>query len=443
MNHTSDKDLHTAGVDYTEEFMDYLQKSPVCFQAVSNLRDRFLQAGFQELDLYEPWEALAGGKYFTGTEASLYAFTLPADLSHIRRPFFRMIGAHTDSPCFRIKPQPMMLTDGYLRCNVEVYGGPIFSTWLDRPLSLAGRVTLSSSKVFEPRVEYIDFHRAVLIIPNLAIHMNREVNKGTELNPQIDMLPIGGLACSQEDPQADALKNALAGELSVPAEQILDYDLFTYPAEQPQRVGFAKELISASRLDDLCMVFSAAQAFVSTVPSTGVNVFCAFNHEETGSRSRQGAGSPALSYILEKMSLAIGMSREQFMDELMQSFMISADVAHAVHPNHPERHDPVLHTHLGQGPVIKLSSQQSYVTESPDYSVFEQVCRKAGVPVQKFTNKSDSRGGSTIGPVTAGYLPCRIMDMGIPILAMHSSRELMAAADYNYTVRAFQTYYSL
>ncbi len=422
-----------------QDFIQFLKKSPVSFFAVRALRRKFVDAGFTELSLTDPdWQVSAGGRYYlTVGDSACFAFVLPEDLSRIKAPVYRMIGAHTDQPCLRVKPSPDMRQNGYYKLNIEVYGGPIFSTWLDRPLSLAGRVTLKSDDVFEPEVRYVDLKKPVLVIPNLAIHMNHDVNKGVALDPQTDLLPVGGLAEGQD---ATLLMDALCAALDVQAEDILDFDLFTYTTEPPCVVGFKDEFLSAPHLDDLVMVHTAATALMAAKPQTGVNIFCGFDHEEVGSRSRMGAGSETLYILLEKLSKALG--RPHLTEDLMESFMISGDVAHATHPNHPERHDPVLTTYLGKGPVIKIAAGQSYVTQSADYAVYEQICRKAGVPVQKFTNRSNARGGSTIGPIIAGRIPCRIVDMGVPILAMHSARELMAVQDHAYTRKSFVTFYN-
>lgn len=425
-----------------KEFMQFLNDSPVCFYAVKNLKEMLEKADFQQLAVHEPWQLAEGGKYYvTLWDSACIAFSIPDHLEQAKAPLYRLIGAHTDQPCLRIKPCTQINQNGYCKLNAEIYGGPIFSTWLDRPLSLAGRVTLKSEDVFHPRTELVNLQKPVLIIPNLAIHMNRGVNDGIALNAQVDMLPVGALLPNLGEEQEQMVLKAVAEQLGVKQEEILDFDLFTYVTEKPQIVGFHDEFLSASRLDDLVMVHTAAAALIEAKGGSGINVLCAFDHEECGSHTPQGAGTSTISYIMEKISNALGRSREQFIDDIMGSFMISADVAHAVHPNHPEKHDPVMKTQLGAGPVIKMAAAQSYVTQSCDYGVYEMICAKAGVPVQKFTNKSDSRGGSTLGPIIAANLPCHIMDMGIALLSMHSARELMAVADYEYTKRSFLEFY--
>lgn len=427
-----------------EKLFQFLKKSTSVIGAAQNSADWLTEAGFAPLCLTEEWDLTEGGKYFVKTgETSLVAFTLPEELPCVEEaPFFRMIGAHLDQPCLRVKPGAAFTDNGYYKLNVEVYGGPILSTWLDRPLSLAGEVTLRSDNVFRPTVLPVDLGEPVLIIPNLAIHMNREVNKGVELNPQNDMLPVGALIGADD---GNLLMEALCEKLSVKAEDILDFDLFTYLPDEPVLCGFKKDFISAPRLDDLIMAAAGLSALCAadSEKASGVNVLALFDHEEVGSDGRAGADSAMLSLVLEKIVLNLGLSREDYLRIIAGSFMISGDVAHAVHPAHPEKCDPKNRTALGAGPVIKVAASQSYVTHSPEYSVFEAVCSKAGVPVQKFTNRSDLRGGSTIGPALTRWAPCRAMDMGIALLAMHSCRELAAVSDYGYTVKAFETYYNL
>ncbi len=426
-----------------KEFMTFLKESPVCFFAVKNLAKMFEDAGFRKLPAHDAWNIEAGGKYYvTFYDSSIYAFSLPEDLGKIKAPVFRMISAHTDYPCFRVKPCEEIRANGYRKLNVEVYGGPIFSTWLDRPLSLAGRVTLKSEDPFHPDVHYVDLKKPVLVIPNLAIHMNRNANSGVELNPQVDMLPVGGLMSGLSEDSEQMVTEALCRELNVSADAILDFDLFTYNLDEPKIVGFHEEFLSAPRLDDLVMAYTAATALIQSKPVHGINVFLGFDHEEIGSRSAQGADSMTVSYALEKLCESLHYSRIEYLDMMAGSFLISGDVAHAIHPNHPEKHDPVLKTQLNGGPVIKQAARQSYMTQSVDDAVYEAFCIEAGVPVQKFVNRSDQRGGGTLGPVVSSHLPCRIMDMGIPLLSMHSSRELMGVLDYDYTVRSFVAYYN-
>lgn len=428
----------------TEKLFAYLGASTCAVTAASASEKILREAGFTELLLKDEWEPEEGGRYFVRTTpTSLVAFTLPVVLPCVEEaPFFRMIGAHLDQPCFRVKPGDAFRDGGFYKLNVEVYGGPILNTWLDRPLSLAGSVTLRSEDPFAPKLCEVDLREPVLVIPNLAIHMNRDVNDGVKLNPQTDMLPVGALLGESD---GELLTEALCAALGVEASEILDFDLFTYLPEAPLLAGFKKDLISAPRLDDLIMASAGLSALCAANgrEANGIDVLALFDHEEVGSESRSGADSAMLSLVLEKLVLDLGFTREDYLRVIAGSFMVSADVAHAKHPAHPEKHDPILGTKLGAGPVIKISARQAYVSHSVEYSVFESVCRKAGVPVQKFANRSDVRGGGTIGPAITSWLPCRCVDMGIALLAMHSARELAAEADYGFTVKAFTEYYSL
>lgn len=425
-----------------EPLFDYLKQSSCAAAAAENAARILKENGFEELPLAEIWKPENGGRYFTKTSTnSLIAFTVPKNgLGRLPEnvPPFRMIAAHLDSPCLRIKPNAKMLKAGLYLLNIEVYGGPIFSTWMDRPLSLAGKVTLKSENPFAPTVKTVDLKKPVLTIPNLAIHFNRDVNKGVELNPQRDLLPVGALA---EDLDGDPLMTALSEALAVKKEEILDYDLMTYCVGEPMLCGFNDEFISAPRLDDLVMAHSALTALLNAPYSDSVNVLALWDNEEVGSGTSGGADSAMFASVLEKIEWGLGRNRELYLADVPKSFVLSADVAHATHPAHPEKTDSVLTVVPGKGPVIKLSARQGYITRSEDYSVFETICEKAGVPVQKNANRADVRGGGTIGPDISRWVLCRGMDMGIALLAMHSARELMAAQDYDYTVQAFTAYY--
>lgn len=420
----------------------FLEAAPSSYLAADYVVKELQEKGFEKLAQNEKWTLKAGGRYVVPVhDSAVMAFVLPKSLKKLQAPVYRMIGAHLDHPCFKLKPSKELENHGYVRLNTEIYGGPIYSTWLDRPLSLSGRVTLKGKDALHPLSRLVDLKEPVLVIPNMAIHMNRELNDGFKYNPQSDLLPVAALSACMQD-QEELVREALSKKLKVGKDEILDYDLFTYPVEPPMEVGFHKEFFSSKALDDLVMVYPAYQAIAEAEPKSGINIFLGFDHEEVGSETPQGANSATMSFLLEKLSLAIGRERSVFLDDLMESFIISADVAHAIHPAHPEKHEIQLQTQLGAGPVMKLNARQSYVTQSRDIAVFESICREAGVPCQKFVNRSDTRGGSTIGPDISSYMPCHVMDMGIALLSMHSSRELMAVADLEYTLKAFSTYYA-
>jgi aspartyl aminopeptidase len=414
-----------------QQLIDFIYESPTAFHAVNTVKDQLYNYGFKEVQGEDKWNLRKGGKYFvTKNDSAIAAFVVGK--GDIEENGFKIIGAHTDSPTFRIKPAPEMISeDSYVRLNTEVYGGPILNTWLDRPLAVAGRVMVRSKNILYPETRLVNIRRSILIIPNLAIHMNREINKGIELNTQKDTLPL--LAHVNESlEKSNYLLNVIAEELKITASSIIDFDLYLYEYEKGSIIGLNNEFISSGRLDDLAMVHAGVEALCQIEAVAATNVMIAFDNEEVGSRTKQGGDSPFLSTVLERILISQGKGREDFFRSLAKSFMISADLAHAVHPNMGEKHDPVNRPILNKGPVIKISANQSYTTDSNSDAVYEEICKKAGVPVQKFVNRSDLAGGSTIGPISSTQLDIRSVDMGTPILAMHSIRELGGVLDQSY-----------
>ncbi|MBU5591426.1 M18 family aminopeptidase [Clostridium sp. MSJ-4] len=429
-------------IKLANELIDFIYESPTAFHAVSTVKSVLLGEGFNELKDSEKWMLEKGGKYFvTKNDSALIAFIVGKGA--LEQYGFKLIGAHTDSPSFRVKPSPEMTSENiYVRLNTEVYGGPILNTWLDRPLAIAGRVTLKGENPLFPDTKLVNVNKPILVIPNLAIHMNREVNQGVELNRQKDMLPL--LSLINENLEKDRyLLNTVASELSVAVEDILDFDLFLYEYEKGRVIGLNEEFISSPRLDDLSMVHAGIKALINAEVNMATNVMVCFDNEEVGSSTKQGADSNLLSDILERIVLSFNGGREDFFRALASSFMISADLAHAVHPNQGEKHDPINRPVINKGPVIKISANQSYTSDSNSIAVYEQICKNAGVPVQKFVNRSDLRGGSTIGPISSTHLHIRSVDMGTPILAMHSIRELGGVEDHNYVIKSFEEFYRI
>lgn len=425
-----------------QELIDFIYESPSAFHAALNVKNMLIKEGFTELKQEDKWKLEKGGKYFvTKNDSAIFAFVLGN--GKISEKGFKLIGAHTDSPSFRIKPNPEMTSENtYVKLNTEVYGGPILNTWLDRPLGVAGRVTLKGECPLYPETKFVNINKPILIIPNLAIHMNREVNKGVELNRQKDMLPVISLV-NEEMEKGNYLLNAVAAEIKVEPKDILDFDLFLYEFEKGKIIGLNDEFISSSRLDDLAMVHAGIKALINGGVSEATNVMACFDNEEVGSSTKQGADSELLSNLLERIVLASGGDREDFFRAISRSFMISADLAHAVHPNSGDKADPVNRPVINKGPVIKLAANQSYTTDSNSAAVYEQICEKAGVPVQRFVNRSDAPGGSTIGPISSTHLAIRSVDMGTPILAMHSVRELGGVKDHNYVLKSFEEFYRI
>lgn len=397
------------------------------------------EAGFKRLSLNQDWGLDNGGKYYIEHHgSSLFAFTVGDKFAF--RQGFKIATAHTDFPGFCIKPNPDVTTNQYRQINVEVYGGPILNTWLDRPLSVAGRVTLKSNHIFKPEIRYIDFKKPLFTIPNLAIHLNRDVNKGIELNKQTDMLPISAIV--NEELGGENFLTFLAKELSVSPEQILDYELNLYNMDSPCFIGLNEEFLSASRIDNLTSVQAALTGIINGTGSKNINVIALFDHEEVGSKTKQGAGSSILSLLLEKILLAFGRDRAKFLSVLSDSFMLSVDVAHGLHPNKINKHDITNQPILGKGLCIKEACSQSYATDSEAVAIVEQLCIYGNIPYQKFVNRSDMIGGSTIGAIASAHLPMKIVDIGIPILAMHSARELMGTTDQDYLTSALEIFFS-
>ncbi|GKU27184.1 putative M18 family aminopeptidase 2 [Clostridium folliculivorans] len=429
-------------IQLAKELIDFLYESPTAFHAVENVKKELTKNGFKELKEEDSWKLKKEGKYFvTKNDSALIAFKVGT--GRIEEHGFKIIGAHTDSPTFRIKPNPEITAENkYIKLNTEVYGGPILNTWFDRPLSLAGRVTLKGKNPLFPETRLVNINRPILVIPNLAIHMNREVNDGVKLNRQKDTLPLLSMI-NEKLESGKYLLNTIAEELKVAIEDILDFDLFLYEFEKGCIMGLNNEFISSSRLDDLAMVHAGIKAIINTQASEATNIMACFDNEEVGSETKQGADSELLAHILERIVLCLGGDREHYFRALAKSFLISADLAHAVHPNNGEKHDPVLRPVINGGPVIKIAASQSYTSDSNSSVVYEEICKKAGVPVQRFVNRSDLRGGSTIGPISSTHLHIRSVDMGTPILSMHSVRELGGVKDHYYCVKSFETFYSI
>ncbi len=428
--------------DMIKRLLDFLDASPVNFLAVRNIVNELERAGFRRIDPKEAiGEVKAGDKLFvTKNDSSVYAF-------HIGRKSladagFRMICAHCDSPTFRIKPNAEMLCEGgIVKLNTEVYGGPIMSTWFDRPLTIAGRVIVRGRDELNPKTLLLHVRRPLLQISNLAIHFNREVNDGVKLSRQKDMLPILGIVTEKLE-CGNLLMNVICSELDVSPNDILDFDLYLADAMPACTFGVHDEFISSGRLDDLSMCFAGLEALVATPETDTTKVLAIFDNEETGSQTKQGAGSPFLSMMLKRIALAQGGTEEAFCQAVERAFMISADNAHAWHPNYGERYDPTNHPMLGGGPVIKFNAAQKYASDAVSAAVFSEICRKAGVPCQRFVNHSDVAGGSTLGNILASSIPLRGVDMGNAILAMHSCRETGSVADHVYTVQAFSQFFS-
>ena len=427
-------------LDFAKELIDFIYESPTAFHAVDSIKKILDSNGFTELKEEDRWELKKSGKHYTiKNHSALIAFVVGNE--KVEDKGFRIIGAHTDSPTFRVKPAAEMTAENhYVKLNTETYGGPILSTWMDRPLSVAGRVAIKGDEVFSPTIKLVNIRKPIMIIPNLAIHMNRDVNLGVELNKQKDMLPL--MAIINEELEKDNyLINAIAKELDIKPSNIIDFDLFLYEFEKGTIMGLNDEFISSPRLDDLAMVHAGITAISKSAISGSTNVMVCFDNEEVGSTSKQGADSQLLSNVLERIVLSMGGDREDFFRAISKSFMISADLAHAVHPNVSEKHDPQNRPLINKGPTIKVSANMKYTTDSNSSSIYAQICSNANIPYQWFVNRSDEKGGSTIGPISSSHLDIKCVDMGTPILAMHSARELGGVLDHTYVTKSFEEFY--
>ena len=431
-----------------QSLIDFLSSSPVNFLAVKTICEALDKKGFHYIDARDQIDTLKPGDkvYFTKNDSSIYAFHIGRQT--MQDAGFHIICAHCDSPTFRVKPQPEMMRGGMLSLNTEVYGGAILSTWFDRPLSLAGRVILRNKEdIMRPEPRLLHIKRPLLTIPNLAIHFNRQVNDGVKLSKQKDMIPLMAVVTDEMKNEKWSLKKLIADELgSITEDDILDYDLYLYDTTPACTFGLNQEFISAGRLDDLSMVHAALSAMLNTADETPdvTSVMAIFDNEEMGSQTKQGAGSPFLSAILHRM-ISVNVSvnvTDAYYQTVEKAFMISADNAHAWHPNYNDKYDPTNHPLLGGGPVIKLNAAQKYATDAMSAAIFQEICRKAGVPCQRFVNHSDVAGGSTLGNILAGSLPLRGVDMGNGVLAMHSCRETASCRDHEYCIKAFSEFYS-
>lgn len=405
---------------FTKKLMDFLDKSVNAFFAVENMKEILQAEGFSPLYEGDDWKLERGGKYFvTRNGSALIAFHLP------EKPFqgFQIIASHSDSPVFKIKTDPEMeVEQAYIQLNVEKYGGMICAPWLDRPLSVAGRVLIRTKKGVASKLVNLD--RDLLLIPNLAIHMNREVNDGYSFNAQKDMLPLFSTMEGK-----GKFKEIIAEAISVKEEDILDWDLFLYNRQKACVFGACEEFIGSGRLDDLQCAFSSLQGLLAAKPKESVAMHCVFDNEEVGSGTKQGADSPFLKEVLHRVLYAFHLEEVDYYKALQNSFLISADNAHAVHPSHPDKADPVNRPYMNQGIVLKYSANQKYTTDAVSGAVFKSFCEKAQVPYQTFTNRSDMLGGSTLGNISNSQVAMNTVDIGLAQLSMHSPYETAGVMD--------------
>jgi len=386
--------------------------------------------GFTELLPDEEWKLEKGGKYVIRIFGStVAAFTTGSAWDG---KDLRMVAAHTDFPCIKLKPSAQVKENNYIKCNADVYGGAILNTWLDRPLSAAGKVVLKSRNAMLPVIKFIDFERPLFIIPNLAIHMNRDINKGTELNKQKDMLPIMCTCNGTDKENMDVFMDFLATDAGTDHNSILGYDLFLYPVEEPVILGAGSSIFSAGRLDNLTSVQACAHAIMSGTRDNGLNLAVFYDSEETGSTTKQSAGSVVTRSVIERIYNNFGFGMEKFWCGIMSAKGLSLDVAHAIHPNSPEKSDITNKLYMNKGLAIKTDVNEKYASDLEILGIIMQICREADIPCQRYVNRSDMAGGGTLGAVASINLPIKMLDIGVPVLAMHSARETMGVYDQCY-----------
>jgi len=419
-------------MDHLEKFLTFVEQSPTAFQAVANFREELSRKGYRELKEKDPWMVDEGGRYYVvRNDSAIIAFQVPGSGFSP----FRIAAAHSDSPAFKLKPHFEEEVEGaYVRLNVEKYGGMIMSTWLDRPLSIAGRLVVREGDGIA--VKLVNLDRDAVLIPNMPIHFNRQINDGYSWNPQVDLLPLYG-----ENGSAGKLMEELAAAAGVEKDRIISHDLFLYSRQPASVWGADDAFFSCQRIDDLECAWGAMTALMESEARDTVNVCAIFDNEEVGSLSRQGADSNFLYDTLTRLGFALGASDGEIRAAMADGFMVSADNAHAVHPNHPEKYDKQNRVYMNRGIVIKHNSNQKYTTDAVSDAVFTLVCERAGVPVQHFSNRSDIPGGSTLGNLSGAHVSMSSVDIGLAQLAMHSICETAGTKDLEDLVKALKYYW--
>lgn len=420
-------------LEHVRELFDFIQQSPSCFHVIENVKKQLTEQGFEELCENKNWQIKEGGKYFvTRNLSSVIAFKVPTkDFKS-----FHIVASHSDSPTFKIKDHPEQMVKGkYVQLNTERYGGMIYSTWFDRPLSIAGRALVKTETGVATKLLNID--RDLLVIPNLAVHMDRTVNDGMKYNPQVNLLPLYGDAASK-----DTFNKLVAEACGTAEENIISTDLFLYNRTAPTVWGAHNEYMSCAKLDDLECAFSSLKAFLKGENSQSISVCAIFDNEEVGSSTKQGANSTFMYDILHRINENLGRTEEQYHTAVASSFMLSADNAHALHPNHPAISDPTNPVYLNEGIVIKHNANQKYTTDAVSSAIFQKMCEEKNVPYQHFVNRSDVAGGSTLGNIANTHVSLNTVDIGMAQLAMHSSYETAGVLDLDYMIAGMEAFYN-
>ena len=420
-------------IQHVEELFQFIENSPSCFHAIETIRKKLNDEGFIELVEGRSWQIEKGKKYYvTRNLSSIIAFKIPEnDFKN-----FHIVASHSDSPTFKIKENAEIeVNNKYVKLNTEKYGGMICSTWFDRPLSIAGRILVKEGNLVKTHLVNID--KDLVIIPNLAIHMNRAVNDGYKYNAQIDMLPLYG-----DNTSKGSLMKTVAQSVGVEEDSILGTDLFLYNRMRGTKIGANSEYISSPRLDDLECAYASLSAFLSETNSNSASVYCVFDNEEVGSGTKQGADSTLLYDVLRRINMCLGNSEEDYYKLIASSFMVSADNAHALHPNYSDKSDPTNKVYINDGIVIKYNANQKYTTDAVSASIFKSICDSVNVPYQTFTNRSDILGGSTLGNISNAHVSLNTIDIGLAQLAMHSTYETAGAKDVTYLIEALKAFYN-
>ena len=419
--------------NHVKQLFKFIENSPSCFHAIKTITEELKNEGFVEIKEKDTWQIEQGKKYYvTRNLSSVIAFKIPQN----DFKSFNIVASHSDSPTFKIKENAdMEVNNTYVKLNTEKYGGMICSTWFDRPLSIAGRILVKENNAVKTHLVNID--KDLVIIPNLAIHMNREVNDGYKYNAQIDMLPLYG-----DNSSKGSLMKTIAKEVNVEEESILDTDLFLYNRMNGTKIGANEEYISSPRLDDLECAFTSLSAFLSENTSNSASVYCVFDNEEVGSGTKQGADSTFLYDVLRRINISLGKTEEDYYRLISSSFMVSADNAHALHPNYTDKSDLTNKVYMNDGIVIKYNANQKYTTDAVSASIFKTICDSVDVPYQTFTNRSDILGGSTLGNISNAHVSLNTIDIGLAQLAMHSTYETAGAKDVTYMIDAIKAFYN-
>jgi len=420
----------------SQEMTAFLKESPTAFHAVEQCRTELKKEGFEELRESASWKIEPGKKYYvTRNDSSIIAFHTGTELENYS---FNIAASHSDYPTFKVKENAEIeVKKKYIQLNTEGYGGMLCATWFDRPLSVAGRVLVKEGDHFDTRLIRID--RDLLLIPSMAIHMNRAVNDGYAYNKQVDMLPLFGGA---EGAKGD-FKKLIAKELNIEESAIYGSDLYLYNRQEPTVWGVQEEFISSPHLDDLQCAYASLKGFLSGYNEKSINVYACFDNEEVGSGTKQGAGSTFLYDVLHRINAGLGKSDEDYYRAVAGSFMVSADNAHAVHPNHPEKTDVENCVYMNEGIVVKSHAGQKYTSDGVSVALFRGICEKVDVPVQFFANRSDEAGGSTLGNISSTKVSLNAVDIGLPQLAMHSAYETAGVKDTYYMIKALEQFFSL